>query len=300
VAEADAADAASPKDGFVPIKNRPPSESCAREELTVSVDALALVRFGLRAADDPRIVNTVKVIDALLKVVTPRGPAWHRYNGDGYGEHDDGSPFDGTGVGRAWPLLTGERGHYELAAGRLDAAEQLARAVQTFAGDSQLLPEQVWDAPDIPERGLFCGQASGSARPLVWAHAEFLKLRRSIEDSVVFDQPPQAFARYVTAGKRTTPYAVWEFNNKIRTMKVGKVLRIETLGPAIVHWGTGGAAGTVGWQDIRDTETVDTGLGVFVAGLPTTALQSGRVDFTFYWPEVDRWEGTDFRVVLQD
>ena len=299
VAEADAADAASPKDGFVPIKNRPPSESYAREELTVSVDALALVRFGLRAADDPRIVNTVKVIDALLKVMTPRGPAWHRYNGDGYGEHDDGSPFDGTGVGRAWPLLTGERGHYELAAGRLDAAEQLARAMQSFAGNSQLLAEQIWDSPDIPERELFMGQASGSARPLVWAHAEFLKLRRSIEDGVVFDQPPQAFARYVIAGTRTTPYAVWKFNNKIRTMAARKVLRIETLGPAIVHWRTEGPEGTVGGQDTRETTSVDTGLGVFVADLPTTELSRGsRVDFTFYWPEATRWEGNDFRVVV--
>ena len=74
VAEPDEADAASPRDGFVPIKNRPPSESSARAALTVSPDALALVRFGLRAADDPRILNTVKVIDALLRVDTPRGP----------------------------------------------------------------------------------------------------------------------------------------------------------------------------------------------------------------------------------
>src|SRR5205807_899128 len=83
-------------------------------------DVLALVRFGLRAPDDPRIVSTVKAIDALLKVDLPQGPCWHRYNDDGYGEHDDGSPFDGTGRGRAWPLLTGERAHYELAAGRRD------------------------------------------------------------------------------------------------------------------------------------------------------------------------------------
>ena len=83
----------------------------------VSPDALALVRFGLRAADDPRIVNTVRVIDHLLKVETPHGTSWHRYNEDGYGEHADGSPFDGAGIGRIWPLLTGERGHYELAAG---------------------------------------------------------------------------------------------------------------------------------------------------------------------------------------
>ena len=79
--------------------------------------------------DDPRIVDTVKVIDALLKVETPSGPAWHRYNDDGYGEHEDGAPFDGTGIGRAWPLLTGERAHYELAAGRRDeAAAPAARA----------------------------------------------------------------------------------------------------------------------------------------------------------------------------
>ena len=84
----------------------------------ISPDSLALVRFGLRAPDDPRILNTLKVIDALLKVNLPQGPCWYRYNGDGYGEHQDGSPFDGTGIGRPWPLLAGERAHYELAAGR--------------------------------------------------------------------------------------------------------------------------------------------------------------------------------------
>ena len=83
----------------------------------ISPDALALVRFGLRAPDDPRILNTIKVIDALLRVKLPQGPCWYRYNGDGYGEHEDGSPFDGTGIGRPWPLLAGERAHYELAAG---------------------------------------------------------------------------------------------------------------------------------------------------------------------------------------
>jgi glucoamylase len=98
-----AADAASPRGGFVPIKNRPLAESEAPAENVVSPDALALVRFGLRSADDPRMASTVQVIDALLRSETATGPVWHRYNGDGYGEHDDGSPFDGTGVGRGWP-----------------------------------------------------------------------------------------------------------------------------------------------------------------------------------------------------
>jgi glucoamylase len=291
VAEPDEADAASPKDGFVPIKNRPPDHSNARASLMVSPDALALVRFGLRAADDPRIVNTVAVIDEKLRVETPGGPSWHRYNGDGYGEHGDGRPFDGTGIGRGWPLLTGERAHYELAAGRPDRAEALAAAMRAFAGECLLLPEQIWDAPDIPERELVFGGATGSARPLVWAHAEYIKLRRSIDDGRVFDQPPQTVQRYLVEGKRDSPYAGWRFNNKLRTMDAGKILRVITLAPARVHWGVDT------WCAVQDVVAKDTGLGVYFADLDTQALPAGSsVEFTFFWPDVDRWEGTDFSV----
>jgi glucoamylase len=128
IAEPDRADAASPGQGFVPIKNRPPAQATGPAALMVSLDALAFVRFGLRAADDPRIVNTVKVIDATLRLNTPRGSVWHRYQGDSYGEHADGTPFDGRGIGRAWPLLTGERAHYELAAGRDSRRRQRSSA----------------------------------------------------------------------------------------------------------------------------------------------------------------------------
>jgi glucoamylase len=134
----------------VPIKNRPVGQSDAPASQLISPDALALVRFGLRAADDPQVVDTVKVIDALLKVDTPSGPAWRRYTGDGYGEHEDGRPFDGTGIGRPWPLLTGERAHYELAAGRPADAEALRAALSRFANEGGLLPEQVWDARGRP------------------------------------------------------------------------------------------------------------------------------------------------------
>jgi glucoamylase len=292
VAEPDDSDAASPKDGFVPIKNRPPSEGNVRSALTVSPDALALVRFGLRAAGDPRITNTVAVIDTLLKVETPNGPAWRRYNGDGYGEHEDGRPFDGTGIGRPWPLLTGERAHYELAAGRSDRAAELARAMRAFAGEGQLLPEQIWDVDDIPDRELLKGGATGSARPLVWAHAEYIKLRRSIEDETVFDRPPQTVERYVTSAVPQARFGVWRFNNKIRSMPAGNILRIETLAPAVVH------AGLDGWSRIQDVESIDTGLGVWVADFDTAALAiRHHVDFTFYWPGAGRWERVDFQVL---
>jgi glucoamylase len=294
VAEPDESDAASPRDGFVPIKNRPPSESRARAALTVSPDALAFVRFGLRAADDPRIVNTVKVIDSVLRVDTPRGPAWRRYNGDGYGEKEDGSPFDGTGIGRGWPLLTGERAHYELAAGRRERAEELAVAMQSFAGESRLLPEQVWDAPDIPERELFHGGATGSARPLAWAHAEYIKLCRSIHDGDVFDRPPQTVQRYLVEGRDGSPYAIWRVNNKIRSLPLGKILRVAMLAPAVVHWGVGD------WRHAADVEAVDTGLGVYAADLATDRLPPGEhVLFTFFWPESNRWEGADYKLRVE-
>ena len=293
VAEPDEPEAASPHQGFVPIKNRPPDESFAEASLMVSPDALALVRFGLRSATDPRIVNTVAVIDFALKVMTPNGPAWRRYNGDGYGEHDDGSAFDGTGMGRAWPLLTGERAHYELAAGRKREAADLAGTLEAFAGECGLLPEQVWDAADIPERELFAGQASGSARPLVWAHAEYLKLCRSRRDRRIFDQPRQTVQRYIVDQQMTSPYVVWRFNNKMRVMSAGKTLRIESLRPSLVHWGVDG------WTRVQDVPTIDSGLGVHVADLDTTTLPPGcQIDFTFYWPDIDDWEGEDFLVTV--
>lgn len=292
IAPPEVAEVASPLQGFVPIKNRPSGESRAAAIRIVSPDALALVRFGLRAPDDPHILNTVRIIDALLKIETPFGPAWHRYNDDGYGEHVDGAPFDGTGVGRVWPLLTGERAHYELAAGRRDEAERLRRVLAAFANAGGMIPEQVWDAPDIPERELFFGRPSGSAMPLVWAHAEYIKLGRSLHEGRVFDTPPQPVQRYLVE-RVGSPFAIWRFNQKCRTFQAGKTLRLEVLAPAVVHWSADG------WQTVHDTPTQATGLGVHLVDLPTAALPAGAsVLFTFYWPGAGRWEGTDFRVAV--
>ncbi|MDX6751825.1 hypothetical protein SH611_18625 [Geminicoccaceae bacterium 1502E] len=84
----------------------------------VGMEFLYFARLGLRRADDPRIRQTLKVVEEVLQVATPSGTAYHRYNGDGYGEHEDGRPFDGSGIGRCWPLLTGERGHLDVLLGR--------------------------------------------------------------------------------------------------------------------------------------------------------------------------------------
>ncbi len=258
----------------------------------ISPDALALVRFGLRAADDARILDTIRVIDALLRTDTPHGPCWHRYNGDVYGEHADGSPYDGDGIGRAWPLLTLERAHFELAGGRPGEARRLLTACESFANEGGLIPEQIWDSPDLPARGLYFGKPAGSAMPLVWAHAEYAKLCRSLRDGRVFDLPPQTVRRYLVA-KTGSSRECWRFNDRIDALTVGKALRIETLAPAIVHWSADD------WRTTRDTATHDVGLGVHVADLPTETLRvSTQVRFTFRWPAVDRWEGEDFLIVI--
>ena len=286
--------AASPTQGFVPIKNKPPGQDAERAYHIISPDALALVRFGLRAPDDRRMLNTLRVIDALLGVELPQGPCWYRYNGDGYGEHSDGSPFDGTGIGRPWPLLAGERGHYALAAGHRDEAEALLSVIEnSTAGHSRLLPEQVWDSADLPALELFRGRPTGSACPLVWAHAEYVKLRRSIRDGKVFDQPPQTVQRYLVE-KPSRQIFGWRFNNKTRSVPRNKTLRIELLNPGLVHWSIDG------WTTSQDTKTRDTGLGTHVLDLPTASLPAGsEVTFTFYWPLESRWEGTDFAVSVE-
>ena len=155
------------------------------------------------------------MVDLLLKTETPSGPVWHRYDSDGYGEHDDGGPFDGAGRGRGWPLLTGERGHYALAAGE-DVLPYI-EAMMAMANPVGLIPEQVWDAAPIPERGLAPGKPSGSAMPLVWAHAEFIKLCFSRELGRPVDRPAAAWARYRGA-RPTIDYDIWGPNYRPRRL----------------------------------------------------------------------------------
>jgi glucoamylase len=273
------------------IKNRPSDDSVVRADEIASPDALALVRFGLRAANDPRIVSTVRVIDAALRVDLPQGKCWYRYNGDGYGEQGDGGAFDGTGIGRPWPLLVGERAHYELAAGDQAEAGRLLATMEAFAGPGGLLPEQVWDSDDVPAAGLSRGGPTGSAMPLVWAHAEHLKLLRSLADDAVFDMPRQTVRRYLR-DKVTPRVAIWRLDLPLRQLPAGRALRIDLPEPARVRW-------TVdGWITAHDTETTDAGTGgTFLVELPASALPSGgEIVFTWQLLGGGEWAGEDYVV----
>lgn len=287
IAPVDVAESGSPGQGWVEIKNRPPESSRMQASAILSPDALALVRFGLRAADDPRILNTVKAIDATLRTQTATGPVWHRYTGDGYGEHADGAGFDGTGIGRGWPLFAGERGHYELAAGRPDQAHSLLQVMAQQAGDGGMLPEQVWDADDLPALGLQNGRPAGSAMPLVWAHAEFVKLARSLRDGVVFDRPSAQ-----APGSPPSRLSLWRFNNKLRSVPAGNALRIDVLDNATVHWSVDG------WHTTTDTPATPSGLGTWYVDLPSLTAGTAVV-FTLYWPDQARWEGTNYTVGVE-
>jgi len=292
IAPPDEAEGASVSSGFIPIKNRPPGQSYRQAEHIISPDALALVRFGLRSATDKRIEDTVNVIDAILRQNLSNGVVWHRYNGDGYGEHEDGRPFDGTGTGRGWPLLAGERAHYEIARGNMEEAEQLRSVMERQTSEGMMIPEQVWDSDDIPKRGLYNGKPSGSAMPLVWAHAEYIKLLRSIKDRKVFDMPPQPVERY-QKNSISSRIVIWKFNNKCREVPEGSILRIEVLAHAMVHWSSDS------WKSFNDSETTYTGLGTYKLDIDTADMQkSSSILFTFKWIDADRWEGRDFQVIL--
>src|SRR5205085_5263094 len=149
---------------------------------------------------DPLSLGSSRLADALLKTDTPNGPVWHRYLGDGYGEHENGRAYDGTGIGRGWPLLTGERGHFELSAGNDPLPYLIAMAAMASPGG--MIPEQAWDADPVPAQRLYPGEATGSAMPIAWAHAEYVKLLLSRQLGHPFDQPRSVRQRH--QGRRPT------------------------------------------------------------------------------------------------
>jgi glucoamylase len=257
-------------------------------DAVVGMEYLQLVRLGLRAATDPRIQNTAVITEALLRVETPRGVAYRRYNGDGYGEHADGSPFDGTGIGRLWPLLTSERGHFELLSGRdpLPYLQMMTR----MTGPSGLIPEQVWDAAALPGRFLMPGRPTGSAMPLVWAHAEFLKLLYARER-----KRPLELLTSVEEHLRNKPAASgrwhWRSDIPIDVLPADRDLLVEMREPFLLHLGFDG------WQAIEDRPSRPLSFGWHGVALSKDEL-AGRqlVDFTSYFIDAARWEGVDHQV----
>jgi glucoamylase len=279
--------------GMVQVRNHEAGSGAVAAHELVSTDALALVRFGLRAPDDPCVLNTIAVIDRVLKVELPQGPGWRRYNFDGYGEKADGSPFDGVGIGRAWPLLAGERAHYALAAGKRAEAEALLATIEAQTSPGGFLPEQVWDGPPIPERELEPGKPTGSAMPLVWAHSEYIKLLRSLEEGKVFDMPPHTVRRYLQE-KRQARCRSWREDSPATKIPAGEALRLDLPQESVV------LCTRDGWKSQTEIATKDTGVGLHIAEISTQGMTPGAtVEFTWRSKADGTWRGRNFVAAVE-
>ena len=193
----------------------------------VGGDFLHLVRLGIRAADDPLVRDSIAVIDRLLKRDLPQGPCWRRYNHDGYGQKDDGSAFDGTGVGRCVADFDG-RARPLRTRGR-------ARSQAVYCRDGKVRQRRRHDQRAVVGRrrpageGMRRGLPTGAAMPLCWSHAEYVSLVRSAHDGVCFDRVEPAFQRYVV-NPVASRHEMWSVRHPIRRMPPGQILAPHRCG----------------------------------------------------------------------
>jgi glucoamylase len=278
---------------MIRLNNRPPGTRFTFEAREI-VDAgfLELVRYGVRRADDPLMVDSLAVVDAVLKRGLPQGPGWIRYNWDGYGQRTDGGPYQGWGKGRVWPLLTGERAHYELAAGKdisslIDTYERLATC-------GQMMPEQVWDEADRPDAGMRLGAPAGSALPLVWAHAEYLKLLRSALDGKVFDRIDPVYDRYCAPKGRSRTrrnLEIYSLRRPIQKIAADDTLRILDEDRFDLVWSEDG------WRSVQTLSSRSLGSAGYCAEIaPTQGM--GFLSWTLHWTEHRRWLGYNVEVKI--
>jgi glucoamylase len=289
----------NPTDPLTPDPHADPNTTCI--EVTnggglhparnvVGGDFLHLVRFGIRGANDPIVRDSIEVIDQVLKYDLPQGPCWCRYNHDGYGEKEDGRPFDGTGVGRCWPILTGERGHYELAAGR--DPMPFIKSMESFASHGGMIPEQLWNGDDSASQGFKRGSPTGAAMPLCWSHAEYIALVRSRHEGACFDRVEPAFERYVVKPVKSQ-HEIWSVRHPLRQMARGKILRIVLAADARIVWSVDE------WTRVNKTETGhEPRLDLWFADFPTELPPDSVFVFTCFWKNEQRWEGRNWRVSI--
>lgn len=238
------------------------------------IEFTELVRRGVLRPDDEHVQASLRHADRALKVETPRGAAWRRYPTDQYGEGDDGAAWpvarsSGKGRGRPWPLLAGERAQVELQAGYKVA--HVVKALEAFAGPELLLPEQVWDGDPVAAAGLEPGGPTNSARPLGWAHAEYLKLLSGIARAAPVDLVEPAARRYLESEPDPHSPVVWHEGHPFKTFPAGRRVVVQTNDPAILRWSADG------WATTHEATTRPVGLGLHAAVLPTDIMRPGAV-----------------------
>jgi len=310
------------------------------ENEIVDAGFLELVRLGIKSPDDPLIVKSLKIIDEQIKVNTPNGEGFYRYTHDGYGEMDDGRRWnwDGkyTGKGRLWALLSGERGQYELAQATFsdekftnsilqrsyqskkpeknkesfalfDKAKSRLEAMSKFANDGLMIPEQVWDKADVPKNidkqyvpELKFGEGTGSATPLAWSMAQFIRLAVNLQAGKNLDTPDVVYNRYVLGKKSevsnqktveeantkveitTNCYSDWWDKNKAKKLLKSPIVvkcKDGSYLPIIVYSGEGKNVEVVG--DFTGWKSQNLSLWRFQ---PYAPVEGDFLDFSSYRP----------------
>ena len=192
------------------------------QRAVIDAGFLELVRLGELSATDTDVLNSLSVVDATIQTQTPNGPGWHRYNGDGYGDGaTDGHPWapSGQGTGHLWPALSAERGEQNLATGDAAGAASLLKSMGAFASGVGLIPEQNWESadvapspfgtdPTIASIGFTNGGPAGSAAPLTWSAASFVRLAGDLAARRNVVQPAVTRSRYVTHTQGATTLTV--------------------------------------------------------------------------------------------
>jgi len=167
-------------------------------------------------------------------------------------------------------------------------------AMLAMAGEGGMLPEQIWDAEPIEARHLIPGRPTGSAMPLAWAHAEFVKLAYSyLAGSIPIDRPKPVWDRY--QGQRPiAKIGFWLQQAPISKLHTGMKLYIGLHQPSLVRWGINN------WQSIRNISTWDSGIGLHIAEIDTSRLPAGEsIEFTYRRNHDGVWAGGNFQVTMR-
>jgi glucoamylase len=274
-----------PGSGRITLANQPPGTQPVDAAALVGLEFGYLPRLGLRDPADKRITDTLTIVEAMLAADTPSGRAYHRYDIDGYGEWLDGTgwPVRKFGIGRPWPLLAGERGHLDLLSGG-DASVQL-RAMLAMRGRGGLLPEQVWDAGQLPWQNLRPGQPTRSAMPLAWAHSELVKLAVAVATGKPVELLALVADRY-HAAVPASPSWFWRDASPVLALPAGRSLVVAEARQFTLHYGFND------WNPVtiseRDAQPI--GLGLFGVTLtPADLAGQASLQFVRRYPD-GTWE----------
>jgi glucoamylase len=291
---------------------------------------LDLVRLGVLPASDPDVVNSLKVVDTIIGRSTPSGPGFYRYGTtpagpspadtnsmDGYGDcyvppsgaapsgcAPSGAPWPptGNGTGHLWPVLSGERGEYEVAAADFGFARGLLASMQNMQSGQGLEPEQAWEDPNVPATsdpvdpadpatdsiGFVDGQAAGSASPLTWAQAQFARLALDLSAGRDLETPAIVSQRYVAHGMPgalplaiTSPTAGASISSSPVTVTGTSAPGATIDGESLSALGGSAASSTTANSSGNWTLSLPTGFGS-----TTVTVTATRGDATGYTQEV--------------